>query len=116
MDTLGHCSNVYFHPKIQEYARKLAEKLPNKLKVIYLVNSGSEANDLAVLMARGYTGNHEVLSLQNCYHGMTYQTMALTCNTQYKYPVLPNPGFTKVPPFNWCRNHFKIIDRLGFES
>lgn len=60
------------------------------------MNSGSEANDLAVLMARSYTGYHEVLSLQNCYHGMTYQTMALTCNPHYKYPVLPNPGFTKV--------------------
>ncbi|KAL1517979.1 hypothetical protein ABEB36_001671 [Hypothenemus hampei] len=93
--TLTHCSNVYFHPNIHEYAEKLAAKLPKQLKVIYFVNSGSEANDLAILMARTFTGKHEIFSLKNCYHGMTYQTMALTCNTHYKYPVLPNPGFSK---------------------
>ncbi|XP_066256543.1 alanine--glyoxylate aminotransferase 2, mitochondrial [Euwallacea similis] len=95
MGTLGHCSNVYIHAKIHEYAEKLAGTLPDGLKVIYLVNSGSEANDLAILMARCYTRNHEIISLKNCYHGMTYQTMGLTCNSNYKYPVLPNPGFSK---------------------
>uniref|UniRef100_A0AAR5P9P0 Alanine--glyoxylate aminotransferase 2, mitochondrial n=2 Tax=Dendroctonus ponderosae TaxID=77166 RepID=A0AAR5P9P0_DENPD len=93
--TLGHCSNVYYHPKIHEYAEKLASKLPDKLKVIYFVNSGSEANDLAVLLARSFTGKHNIVSFQNCYHGMTYQTMALTSNGYYKYPVMQNPGFFK---------------------
>ncbi|XP_019757791.2 alanine--glyoxylate aminotransferase 2, mitochondrial isoform X2 [Dendroctonus ponderosae] len=93
--TLGHCSNVYYHPKIHEYAEKLASKLPEKLKVIYFVNSGSEANDLAVLLARSFTGKHNIVSFQNCYHGMTYQTMALTSNGYYKYPVMQNPGFFK---------------------
>ncbi|CAG9761709.1 unnamed protein product [Ceutorhynchus assimilis] len=93
MSTLGHCSNVYYHPKIHQYAEKLAAKLPNKLKVIYFVNSGSEANDLAVLMARCYTRKSDIVSLKNCYHGMTYETMALTCNGYYKYPVPQSPGF-----------------------
>jgi len=43
------------------------------LKVVYLVNSGSEANDLALLMARLYTGNHDVIALRNAYHGMAVQ-------------------------------------------
>ncbi|XP_030763213.1 alanine--glyoxylate aminotransferase 2, mitochondrial isoform X3 [Sitophilus oryzae] len=93
MEILGHCSNVYYNENISKYAKKLSEKLPGKLKVIYFVNSGSEANDLAVLLARNFTKNFNVMSLKNCYHGMTYQTMALTSNAHYKYPVPQNPGF-----------------------
>ncbi|XP_076263105.1 alanine--glyoxylate aminotransferase 2, mitochondrial [Rhynchophorus ferrugineus] len=96
MKMLGHCSNVYYNEKIHQYASKLADKLPGKLKVIYFVNSGSEANDLAVLLARSFTGNSNIISLKNCYHGMTYQTMALTSNSHYKYPVPQNPGFSNV--------------------
>ncbi|XP_060519279.1 alanine--glyoxylate aminotransferase 2, mitochondrial [Cylas formicarius] len=93
LNTLGHCSNVYYHEKIHEYSKRLAEKLPGDLNVIYFVNSGSEANDLAILLARCYTEKNSVMSLKNCYHGMTYQTMALTSNSCYKYPVTQNPGF-----------------------
>ena len=47
----------------------LAAKMPGDLKVCYFVNSGSEANDLALLMARAYTGNYDVIALRNGYHG-----------------------------------------------
>ncbi|KAJ3661458.1 hypothetical protein Zmor_005853 [Zophobas morio] len=89
---LGHVSNVYFHPKIHEYAYRLTEKFPGDLKVVYFVNSGSEANDLAVLMARAYSKNFDIITLKNCYHGMTYQTMSLTSNASYKYAVPQAPG------------------------
>ncbi|KAJ8975709.1 hypothetical protein NQ317_018983 [Molorchus minor] len=95
MQTLGHVSNVYFHSKIHEYSKRLAETLPGNLKSIYLVNSGSEANDLALLMARAYTGRFEVASLRNGYHGMTYQTMGMVSNNCYKYPVPSAAGFVK---------------------
>lgn len=36
MDTLGHSTNIYYHTKLHEYAKKLAEKLPDKLEVCYL--------------------------------------------------------------------------------
>lgn len=67
------------------------------------MNSGSEANDLALLMARCYTNNYETASLLNCYHGMTQQTMGITANGYYKYPV-PQPAclhviFTKTNRF-----------------
>lgn len=92
METLGHISNVYIHPKIHEYAEKLASKMPGDLKVVYFVNSGSEANDLAILMARAYTGNFDIISLKNSYHGMSYQTMGLNANGMYKYGVPQSPG------------------------
>ena len=43
--------------------------MPGNLKVCYFVNSGSEANDLAMLMARAYTGNYDIIALRNAYHG-----------------------------------------------
>ncbi|KAG5879926.1 hypothetical protein JTB14_009300 [Gonioctena quinquepunctata] len=91
METLGHATNIYYHTKLHEYAKKLADALPADLECIYFVNSGSEANDLALLMARSYTGRYDVVSLKNCYHGMTYQAMGLTSINYYKYPV-PGAG------------------------
>lgn len=63
------------NPSLSEYSQKLTSKLPGDLKVAYLVNSGSEANDLALFLARLHTGNFEMLSIQNGYHGMSLGTM-----------------------------------------
>lgn len=57
-------------------AEDAAAKMPGDLKVCYFVNSGSEANDLAVLMARAYTGNYDLVALRNAYHGGSPGTMA----------------------------------------
>lgn len=72
---LWHTSVIYMNPSLSEYCRKLTSKLPGDLKVAYLVNSGSEANDLALFLARLSTGNYEMLSIQNGYHGMSLGTM-----------------------------------------
>lgn len=72
---LWHTTVIYMNPLLSEYSRKLTSKLPGDLKVAYLVNSGSEANDLALFLARLSTGNFEMLSIQNGYHGMSLGTM-----------------------------------------
>lgn len=61
--------------------------MPGDLKVVYFVNSGSEANDLALLMARAYTGNHDVIALRNGYHGGSQSTMGLTSPHTWKFNV-----------------------------
>jgi alanine-glyoxylate transaminase / (R)-3-amino-2-methylpropionate-pyruvate transaminase len=76
--TLWHTTSIYMHPRIIEYSEKLASKLPGDLNVVYFVNSGSEANDLAMLMARLYTKNYDILTLKNAYHGASTSTMGLT--------------------------------------
>ncbi|MCI0540965.1 MAG: aminotransferase class III-fold pyridoxal phosphate-dependent enzyme, partial [Verrucomicrobiales bacterium] len=63
-DTLQHSTTIYLHPNICTYAEKLASKMPGALKVCYFANSGSEANDLALLMARAFTGNYDVIALR----------------------------------------------------
>lgn len=59
--------------------------MPEPLKVCYFVNSGSEANELALLMARLYTGNHEIVALRNAYHGGSNSTMGLTAHSTWKF-------------------------------
>jgi alanine-glyoxylate transaminase/(R)-3-amino-2-methylpropionate-pyruvate transaminase len=84
---LQHSTTIYLHSNIAEYAEKLAAKLPGDLKVCYFVNSGSEANDLALLMARAYTGNYDVIALRNAYHGGNALTMGLTAHRTWKFNV-----------------------------
>jgi alanine-glyoxylate transaminase/(R)-3-amino-2-methylpropionate-pyruvate transaminase len=84
---LQHSTTIYLHPNIATYAEKLASKMPGKLKVCYFVNSGSEANDLALMMARAYTGNYDVIALRNSYHGGNASTMGLTSHHTWKFNV-----------------------------
>jgi alanine-glyoxylate transaminase/(R)-3-amino-2-methylpropionate-pyruvate transaminase len=84
---LQHTTTIYLHPNIAEYAQALAAKMPGDLKVCYFVNSGSEANDLALLMARAYTGNYDVIALRNAYHGGNASGMALTAHSTWKFNV-----------------------------
>ena len=84
---LQHSTTIYLQPNVAEYARALAAKMPGDLKVCYFVNSGSEANDLALLMARAYTGNYDVLALRNAYHGGNASAMGLTAHRTWKFNV-----------------------------
>src|SRR3982751_6671316 len=79
-ELLQHSTTIYLNPNIAQYAEKLASKKPGELKVSYFVNSGSEANDLALLMARAYTGNYDAIALRNGYHGGNALAMGLTAH------------------------------------
>jgi alanine-glyoxylate transaminase/(R)-3-amino-2-methylpropionate-pyruvate transaminase len=86
-EMLQHSTTIYLHPNIGEFAEKLASTLPGDLKICYFVNSGSEANDLALLMARAYTGNYDVIALRNAYHGGNASGMSLTAHGTWKFNV-----------------------------
>jgi alanine-glyoxylate transaminase/(R)-3-amino-2-methylpropionate-pyruvate transaminase len=92
-ETLQHSTTIYLHPNIAQYAEKLASKLPGDLKVCYFVNSGSEANDLALLMARLYTGNYDMIALRNAYHGGNASGMGVTAHSTWKFNVPHSFGF-----------------------
>ncbi|TRY98640.1 hypothetical protein DNTS_005887 [Danionella cerebrum] len=89
---LWHTTSIYVYPQLQEYAEKLTSLLPDPLKVVYFTNSGSEANDLALLMARLHTGNFDVITLRGSYHGGSPQATGLTSNSHYKYPIPSSLG------------------------
>ncbi|XP_030642299.1 5-phosphohydroxy-L-lysine phospho-lyase [Chanos chanos] len=66
---LLNANTRFLHDNIVQYADRLAATLPNKLSVFYFVNSGSEANDLALRLAHQYTGHDDVVVLDHAYHG-----------------------------------------------
>jgi alanine-glyoxylate transaminase/(R)-3-amino-2-methylpropionate-pyruvate transaminase len=85
--TLPHGTTIYLHPNVTQLAKQLAAKMPPGLDVTYFTNSGSEANDLAIQMARLATGNADVIALRNAYHGGSPTAMGLTSHHTWKYPV-----------------------------
>ena len=88
---LQHTTTIYLHPTIAEFGKKLAEHMPEDsgLSVSYFTNSGSEATEVAILSAREYTGNSEVISLRNGYHGGTQAAMGLTAHGSWKFKSSP---------------------------
>ena len=87
---LWHTSTIYNYAPLMTYIEKLTSKFPDPLKVVYLVNSGSEANDLALLMSRMYTNSQDVVSLRNAYHGISPTVMPLSAMQTWRHKtVLP---------------------------
>jgi alanine-glyoxylate transaminase/(R)-3-amino-2-methylpropionate-pyruvate transaminase len=87
---LQHATTIYLHPGFALLAQRIAAKMPAGLEVTYFVNSGSEANDLAVLMARCYTGHVDVIAVRNGYHGGSPSSLALTSHHTWKFPAQPS--------------------------
>lgn len=87
IDTLQHATTIYLHPNLPLLAKKLAAKMPPGLDVAYFVNSGSEANDLAISMARLATGNYDIIAMRNAYHGGSPASVGLTSHHTWKHPI-----------------------------
>ncbi|CAF0887743.1 unnamed protein product [Adineta steineri] len=91
---MGACAtnNRYLHDNTVVLAEKLSKTLPKSLQQIFYTNSGSEANDLAIRLARRFTGNYDILALDNAYHGHISTLVELST---YEYKKMKNP--TKMP-------------------
>ena len=85
----------YLHERLVEYAERLTATLPEPLRVCYLVNSGSEANELAIRLARVATGRRGMVVVDVGYHG---NTTTLVDVSPYKHD---GPGGRGAPP--WVR-------------
>ena len=68
----------YLSDMMVDYAKRLTQTLPSSLCVCYFVNSGSEANDLAIRMSRCFTGAEDVIVLDHAYHGTSTLTMDIS--------------------------------------
>jgi 4-aminobutyrate aminotransferase-like enzyme/Ser/Thr protein kinase RdoA (MazF antagonist) len=61
----------YLYDNVNRYAERLTRLLPAPLRVCFFVNSGSEANELALRLARAHTGREDIIVLEHAYHGNT---------------------------------------------
>ena len=88
----------YLHQEIIAYTEALLKKLPPHLSVIHIVNSGSEANELALRMAKTVTGKNDILAIEVGYHGNTNAAMDVS---SYKFEGkggFPKPETTHILP------------------
>src|SRR4051812_29781628 len=80
------------------FAEKLVSVLPSQLSSVYFVNSGAEAVEGALKLAKRYTGRSNVISCYNSYHGSTNGALSVMGNEEYKRayrPLLPGINFIR---------------------
>jgi putrescine aminotransferase len=107
-----------------ELAKLLTDNLPNSLDSVYLVNSGTEAVEAAMKLAKRYTGRHEFIAMHDAYHGSTQGAMSLNSDdyfTQAYRPLLP--GIKHITFNNFedlqqitCRTAAVITETIKAES
>ncbi|WP_115462476.1 aspartate aminotransferase family protein [Winogradskyella aurantiaca] len=87
-----------------ELCKFLAKQLPSNLNTTYLVNSGTEAVEGSLKLARRYTGRSEIIAANNSYHGNTMGSLSLMSPHERKSPFLPLIPGVKHITFNceWC--------------
>jgi len=101
-------------PQVQ-YARRIAELLPAPLESVYFVNSGSEAVEGALKLAKRYTGRHKMMSMHCAYHGSNHGSLSMMASPEgdtWKapfQPLLPNVEYL------WF-NNFEDIGRIDEET
>ena len=113
----------YVYDGLTDYLERLSETLPAALKVGYLVNSGSEANELAVRIARAYTGAHDMVVVEGAYHGHTGMLIDLS---PYKFRgpggkgkpepwvhVVPIPDKYRQPERSYTNEFESIVTNIG---
>lgn len=101
IDRLIHCqSYTYYVDVVADLAQRLAESTPGRLTKTFFSNSGAEAVECALRMARAYTGRHEVIALERSFHGRTLAALSLTGNANRKThggPYMPGVAFAPAP-------------------
>lgn len=118
INRLPHNSSMYYNKQSGELGKKLVERLPEHPSgedwVVHLVNSGSEAVDLAIQMAREYTGNYDFYALHKAYHGLQGMAAGLTAigKSSQKSYTSTYPGIIHTTP----NNIEEIENSLKFKS
>jgi len=100
VETLSHCTTMFHHPVPAHFAEELAAKMPAGHEwVVHFTNSGAEAIDLSLMMARSRTGNNDIIALRNSYHGATYGAQGVTGLKNFRHNIgqLANVTFAAEP-------------------
>jgi 4-aminobutyrate aminotransferase-like enzyme len=101
----------YLHENIVEYAKRLSATMPDPLNVCYFVNSGSEANELAIRLANTHTGQKDFIVIDNAYHGNSSSVIEIS---PYKFDSAGGSGAAphihKVTMPDTYRGHYKSDD------
>ncbi|MCE2490163.1 MAG: aspartate aminotransferase family protein [Anaerolineae bacterium] len=91
LQRVQHTSTLFVNEIMVEVAEKVAALTPGALQKSFFTNSGSEADETAILAARCYTGNNDVIALRHAYSGRTLQAMSLTAHGNWRLGNVIDP-------------------------
>jgi 4-aminobutyrate aminotransferase-like enzyme len=107
----------YLNKELVRYAERLTATLPSPLSVVFMTASGSEANELALRLARTYTNHYDVVAMTSGYHGHTTSMIDIS---QYKFGGPGGKGAPEwvhlVPVADCYRGEFKYTDANAGEN
>ncbi len=92
LEKVQHVSTVFATEPQAALAKKIASITPDGLKKSFFTNSGTEANETAIMVARCFTGSSEIIALRHSYHGRSALAMAVTGNASWKVGPQLQPG------------------------
>lgn len=96
LQKVQHTSTLYINEVMVELAEKVAALTPGHLQKCYFTNSGSEANETAILAARMYTGNNDIIALRHAYSGRTMTAMSVTAHGSWRLGRVIDPHIRHV--------------------
>lgn len=105
-----HTSTLYINELMVKVAEKVAELAPGNLGKVYFTNSGSEANETAILAARMYTGKNDIIALRHAYSGRTMTAMSVTAHGNWRLGSVVDPHIKHV------RNPYTYRAPLGLSA
>ena len=91
LQKVQHTSTIYVNESMVALAEKVAALTPGRLQKSFFTNSGTEANETAVLAARMYTGNPTVITLRHAYSGRSLLAMSLTAHGSWRLGGVVDP-------------------------
>ncbi len=92
------CPYIFYNDQRANLFEKLAKSTPKRLEKTFLSNSGAEAVECSIKVARKYTGKKRIIAMKRGFHGRTLGALSATWNPKYRNPFEPLvPGFSHVP-------------------
>src|SRR6476646_4135448 len=114
VNSIAHTSTLYANKPQGDLAEKLAEISPGKLKKSFFSNSGTEADDTAVLAAKLATGNSEIVVLRHSYAGRSATALSSIGHSSWKPIASQVPGFVHShAPYCFCFTDTATTENCG---
>jgi acetylornithine/LysW-gamma-L-lysine aminotransferase len=100
-ETLISCHASFYNEARSRLLQKITRIAPKGLNKVFLANSGAEAVECAIKLARKFSGKPEIIAMMGAFHGKTMGALSATWDRKYREPFKPlGPEFKHVPPDN----------------
>ncbi len=114
VETLIACHASFYNDARSELLKKLIQLAPKGLDKVFLSNSGAEAVECAIKLARKASGKTEIIAMMGAFHGKTMGALSATWKKKYRTPFMPLvPGFKHVPANNLEKLRQAITDNTA---